>query len=372
MKRVGWCAWLAVAAVAVVGLVLAPAPAAADESATPYVSQWMVCAPFANENAAGLEAAYGPEKNPNIDFGATYDGLGGKKVGWRLGKSNDEGVFDFKTVCPDPSDNVTGYAYVTIKAPKDMPAKLSLGSDDGCKVWLNGKVIHTHPEDRALEKDADQVDIALVKGDNKLLIKVVQVGGDWSVAARVTKTTESVADVSFQVDAAKFTTPFITQWAVIGPFANNEAKGLGTVYGPETELDFAKSYDGVGGKAAWKLGKAGDNGVLDFLPLFETKENVTAYAFAIVKSAKDLACEMLLGSDDGVKVFLNGKAVHEAAEDRGLTVDQDRVKVDLKAGENKLLCKVVQVGGDYSLCVRFNKLDESVEGVSFAVPAGVK
>lgn len=369
MKRT---AWLVAAALAAGCFVLGSGRAAAEESATPYVSQWLVCGPFANDNGAGLEAAYGPEKSADIDFGASYDGLGGKKVGWRSGKANDDGVLDIKALLPDPGENVTAYCYVTIKAPKDMPAKLSMGSDDGCKVWLNGKVINTHAEERALEKDADQFDINLVKGDNKLLIKVVQVGGDWSVSARVTKTTESVADVTFAIEDSGFTTPFISKWAVIGPFANADAKGLTAVYAPETELDMTKSYDGVGGKASWKLVTTGDDGKLDFLPLYDTKENVTAYALAIVKSAKDLACEMLLGSDDGVRVWLNGKMIHEAADDRALTVDQDHVKVDLKAGDNKLLCKVVQVGGDWSLCVRFSKLDESLKGLSFAVPEGVK
>jgi hypothetical protein len=53
-----------------------------------------------------------------------------------------------------------------------------------------------------------------------------------------------------------------------------------------------------------------------------------------------------LGSDDGVKVWLNGTLVHANNVTRGVTLGEDRVDVTLKQGRNYMLVKVPQgVGG---------------------------
>ena len=49
---------------------------------------------------------------------------------------------------------------------------------------------------------------------------------------------------------------------------------------------------------------------------------------------------MRVGSDDTVKVWLNGEVVHKHTEGRGANDFQDEFKVDLKAGSNLLLVKV--------------------------------
>jgi pimeloyl-ACP methyl ester carboxylesterase len=81
-------------------------------------------------------------------------------------------------------------------------------------------------------------------------------------------------------------------------------------------------------------------------------ENVVAYAFTTIKRSQAGQALLAAGSDDGVRMWLNGKLVHHHAIRRGLRADEDLVPVTFRAGENDLLVKVEQGLGDWGLCVR--------------------
>ena len=67
----------------------------------------------------------------------------------------------------------------------------------------------------------------------------------------------------------------------------------------------------------------------------------SAYALINIVSVRDRRnVAMGVGSDDAVKVWLNGKVVHVNNVDRGTTGIQDLFRVNLNAGDNLLLVKV--------------------------------
>ena len=73
------------------------------------------------------------------------------------------------------------------------------------------------------------------------------------------------------------------------------------------------------------------------------------YGVVSLKSPRPQETTMLVGSDDGVKVWLNGELVHEALIDRGADDYQDAFPVTLKQGTNVLLVAVDNNGhGDFS------------------------
>ncbi len=86
----------------------------------------------------------------------------------------------------NPKDLVIAYGFSSIYSPRAKKAILSVGSNDGVKVYLNGEKVHEyHPEHgRGLKKDSDFVPVSLKKGVNKLLVKVDQGTGDWGFAVR--------------------------------------------------------------------------------------------------------------------------------------------------------------------------------------------
>ena len=78
-----------------------------------------------------------------------------------------------------------------------------------------------------------------------------------------------------------------------------------------------------------------------------------------VISPQDCDAQLLLGSDDGVKAWLNGSVVHSNNIDRGAVPDQDRAPIKLKTGPNLLLLKITQGGGGWSACARIVAADRT-------------
>jgi tetratricopeptide (TPR) repeat protein len=58
---------------------------------------------------------------------------------------------------------------------------------------------------------------------------------------------------------------------------------------------------------------------------------------------------MRVGSDDSIRVYMNGELVHENPAMRGASDFQEEFPVTLKAGANTLLLKVVNCGGGFSV-----------------------
>jgi len=80
---------------------------------------------------------------------------------------------------------VTGYAHTYIKVPEDMDAVLLTGSDDGIKVWLNGKVVLRKDLNRAAVAGDDEAEVHLKAGWNSLLVKVRQGMSHWQFCAQI-------------------------------------------------------------------------------------------------------------------------------------------------------------------------------------------
>ena len=81
---------------------------------------------------------------------------------------------------------------------------------------------------------------------------------------------------------------------------------------------------------------------------FGNIDDHVAYGALTIESPKTQTVIMLVGSDDAVKVWLNGELVHNNPVDRGADDFQDRFSVTLKQGYNTLLVAVYERGGGWS------------------------
>ena len=86
--------------------------------------------------------------------------------------------------------------------------------------------------------------------------------------------------------------------------------------------------------------------------LFPGRENCAAYLKTQIVAPEDCDAALLLGSDDGVKAWLNGTVVHSNNVDRGDVPDQDMAPIQLHKGTNELMLKVSQGGGGWSAHAR--------------------
>lgn len=81
---------------------------------------------------------------------------------------------------------------------------------------------------------------------------------------------------------------------------------------------------------------------VDLLALMERKEWAVAYLSTVLTSPEAQEVTLKFGSDDALKVWLNGQPVVSRLVSRGGAPDQEAVRVKLSAGPNTLLAKVIQ------------------------------
>ena len=148
----------------------------AGQTADGSILAWMVSGPFKSEGKTWKELfdiEFEPEK-------------AGSKADWRpagQGTVSKTGLVDLnKTMA---GDERVAYLKTQITSERDQAAQLEIGSDDGVKVWLNGKVVDANNVIRPLTPGDDKVKVTLSRGVNRLLLKVIQGGGEWSACCRV-------------------------------------------------------------------------------------------------------------------------------------------------------------------------------------------
>ena len=136
---------------------------------------------------------------------------------------------------------------------------------------------------------------------------------------------------------------FIRDWLVAGPFSKPGVEGAEAIFnvafGPET-----------GQETKWKALPRSDQ--LNLLSVFPGQENCVAYLNAQLVAPAACEATLLIGSDDGVKVWMNSKAIHSNNTDRNYVVDQDKIPFHLRAGANEMLMKVSQGGGGWAVSAR--------------------
>ena len=141
---------------------------------------------------------------------------------------------------------------------------------------------------------------------------------------------------------------FLTDWWIIGPFDNPEDNGLQTVYPPEKEFETGKIYQGRKNlSVAWKQYHNKQSGYIDFTKMFQPSEIGVAYARGIIKMSKDADLKVGIGSNDGVRLWVNGKLLHDNKIARKAEPNQDILILPLLKGENTVLLKIDQLGGGW-------------------------
>ena len=123
----------------------------------------------------------------------------------------------------------------------------------------------------------------------------------------------------------------------------------------------ANEGDAVG-DLVWTVGEisaTGGNNVNDLVNEIGLGEgdvnDHSSYGLITLVSASDQSgVDMRVGSDDSVKVWLNGEVVHTNAVNRGAGDFQDTFQVDIKQGDNLLLVKVSERGGGWSMFAGVN------------------
>jgi CubicO group peptidase (beta-lactamase class C family) len=176
----------------------------------------------------------------------------------------------------------------------------------------------------------------------------------------------------------KSSTKYMTQWWVAGPVPINQSSAPDAATqekffenDPITSLQFnagkpvALSMNGI--SYEWKYFTGADDAV-DFNKLYNGADYATAYAAAEIKADAPSNIFLAVGSDDAIKVWVNGKEVHRNWIARGFTKDEDLISISLEKGSNQILVKVQEIAGDWIFSARV--LDKSVLSDRLIMSAG--
>jgi WD40 repeat protein/serine/threonine protein kinase/Tfp pilus assembly protein PilF len=130
---------------------------------------------------------------------------------------------------------------------------------------------------------------------------------------------------------------------------------------PETQQDpsrpipaAADPKDNLPTLPRWRSEVTDQAGYLNLAACFDGAEHISAYALAYVFAGADQDVILWTGSDDEMRLWLNGQLIHEFPTGRAPAPDQDRVPARLRRGWNTVLAKVVNSTGQHGLFLRLS------------------
>jgi len=172
-----------------------------EPKATNYMREWLLCGEFPNPPHAGQKTY--DHTLPCIGFDTDYltehggeaairpaEGMAhtrpdGTVAEWQAYKSDGDPIDFIKVFKGRATDNAVAYAFATATRARATRQYLSLGSDDGLRVWVNGKLVHDHLVPRGVGLDQDLVLVDFETGENTLLLKVENGAGAWGFSCRL-------------------------------------------------------------------------------------------------------------------------------------------------------------------------------------------
>lgn len=220
-------------------------------------------------------------------------------------------------------------------------------------------MVAAYLDDLALHQEAESAAVQIAQGTygvdlqrtKEVLAKVIQVTKQDAVRQQA----QNLIGMLERFD------DYIVVWQVSGPYTKDVTANelFDTVFAPEQE----------GQEIQWRPMPVGTTPDQPWLIEPEKVEelrgdNRVAYFRTKIVSSKEQKARLELGSDDGVKVWINGQLVHANNVGRPVTLGEDKVDVTLKEGVNVVLVKLTQEGGQWAMALRFRTPDGGkIEGL---------
>lgn len=131
---------------------------------------WHHVGPFkAANHGVAFGTVYPPENK--VDLNATFD----EGLKWERHSDWSDGTVQHEVLSGANSAN---FLYRVVESSKPQPVHLSLGSDDGIQVWVNGRKVLTKNVTRnEVKADQEKLTIQLGQGRNEILLKITNAGG---------------------------------------------------------------------------------------------------------------------------------------------------------------------------------------------------
>ncbi len=149
---------------------------------------------------------------------------------------------------------------------------------------------------------------------------------------------------------------FIAKWSVVGAFPLTDAPDEGTPVLKNGVVDLNATWQDGNQTLKWTP-KTGGGGMAIVDLAYFVRDNIRIFAYTTISVDAEQDAVLRLGSDDGVRAFVNGEKVHENIVDRGIALDSDLAPIHLKAGENTILLEIIQHAGGAGFSARLTQPD---------------
>ncbi|MBW8040812.1 MAG: hypothetical protein FVQ85_12520 [Planctomycetes bacterium] len=144
-----------------------------------YVMDWEVSGPYTRKGS-NFSALFDIPFAPEIDSG--------KDAKWRKMPTGQDPAqpwyLDLLKALNGGHQRVA-YLRTELQWPSDQQVKLWIGSDDGNKVWVNGKLVNANNIARGFTPDQDSAKVTLKKGSNTIMMKITQNNLPWGASLRI-------------------------------------------------------------------------------------------------------------------------------------------------------------------------------------------
>jgi len=188
-------------------------------------------------------------------------------------------------------------------------------------------------------------------------------GAPLAASTSLQRLAEHGSSLSVQTNAQAILKQFDSGWLYSGPYRQADVEGLALF-----DVAFAPEQSGAN-PVVWRraagtaeLARAGEVDLQNVV----AGDHCVVYLKTSVFVPTTQTVRFEIGSDDGIKLWMNGELVHAHNVLRALTPGQDRVEGKLRAGWNDLRAKVTQATAGCGMMLNLKRADGSaIAGLRF-------
>jgi putative membrane-bound dehydrogenase-like protein len=209
------------------------------------------------------------------------------------------------------------------------------------EVTVTGLLIADTPTSITL-RDANGKDTTVAKADIEGAVRKLKISiMPEDVVAALTE--DELTDLVAYLETLKTAAFTPDSFHVVGPFnAKDMVTALDTESGPEkAAFDPQAKFKAGSGMIGWRLIRPDGKGYFDLAAMHgDAGNNSASYMYVEVDSPVEQPAEVLLGTDDGGRLWVNEKEVFVTRETKAAMPEQHKVAVKLAKGKNTVLLKV--------------------------------
>jgi cysteine-rich repeat protein len=151
---------------------------------------------------------------------------------------------------------------------------------------------------------------------------------------------------------------FVQNWLLLGDF--DQSGGTNCLPSEDQEAgrvsELGPEFGDTAGGRQWRYASTTSDR-LNLGPFLGQRSGQAVWALVYVMSPSEREIEVRVGSDDGVRAWLNGEQLLETDACRGVNRDQNVAPATLMQGRNTFVMKVRNNGGAWGLLARFVDLE---------------